>query len=184
MLFNTKGFSATSMQDILRATSLQKGGVYGHFSSKEEIALAAFDYAFNNIMERISTRVRAHRNANDRLTAIVEFYRNYSINPTIPGGCPIQNTAVDADDTIPTLKDRAKKAVEYMLDSMAQIIKKGQERGEITDKLIPKNEALIIFSQIQGALMMAKVTNNPTALNTVLDLLETYIKTQFPAKSR
>ena len=44
-IFNKKGFAATSMNDILEATGLAKGGVYGNFTSKEEIALLAFEYA-------------------------------------------------------------------------------------------------------------------------------------------
>ncbi len=42
-LFNVRGFAGTSMNDILDATGLEKGGVYRHFASKDEIAVAAFD---------------------------------------------------------------------------------------------------------------------------------------------
>jgi len=44
-LFNVKGYAATSMSDIIEATGLAKGGIYGHFKSKEAIASEAFDYA-------------------------------------------------------------------------------------------------------------------------------------------
>ena len=44
-LFNQKGFEGTSLSDLMRVTGLQKGGIYRHFSSKEELAGEAFDYA-------------------------------------------------------------------------------------------------------------------------------------------
>ncbi|NTU83365.1 MAG: TetR/AcrR family transcriptional regulator, partial [Chloroflexales bacterium] len=44
-VFNTLGYSGTSMRDLTRATGLEKGGIYNHFPSKEALALAAFDYA-------------------------------------------------------------------------------------------------------------------------------------------
>src|ERR1700675_102082 len=46
-LFNQKGFEGGSISALMDATGLEKGGIYRHFSSKEEIAAEAFDYALN-----------------------------------------------------------------------------------------------------------------------------------------
>jgi TetR/AcrR family transcriptional repressor of nem operon len=46
VLFNQKGFAGCSMGDIVEASGLEKGTLYGHFSTKEELALLAFDYAW------------------------------------------------------------------------------------------------------------------------------------------
>src|ERR1700753_1685032 len=51
-LFNQKGFEGTSLSDLMRVTGLQKGGIYRHFSSKEELAGEAFDYAWQKAFER------------------------------------------------------------------------------------------------------------------------------------
>jgi len=45
-VFNTKGYAATSLSDLMEPTGLQKGGLYRHFDSKEELAQEAFDYAW------------------------------------------------------------------------------------------------------------------------------------------
>src|SRR5512146_991102 len=42
-LFSVKGYYNTSISDILEATGLTKGGLYGHFASKEEIWDAAYE---------------------------------------------------------------------------------------------------------------------------------------------
>ncbi|MDZ7665660.1 MAG: TetR/AcrR family transcriptional regulator [Desulfotignum sp.] len=44
-LFSVKGYYNTSINDILEATQLTKGGLYGHFKSKDEIWQAAYDRA-------------------------------------------------------------------------------------------------------------------------------------------
>ena len=44
-LFNQKGYAGSSIADVMQATGLKKGGIYNHFKSKDELALAAFDYA-------------------------------------------------------------------------------------------------------------------------------------------
>ena len=44
-LFSVKGYYNTSINDILEATNLTKGGLYGHFKSKEDIWYAVYDQA-------------------------------------------------------------------------------------------------------------------------------------------
>jgi len=50
-LLNQRGFSGCSMQDIMDATGLEKGGIYRHFSSKEELAGEAFLYALEQAVK-------------------------------------------------------------------------------------------------------------------------------------
>ena len=44
-VFNKNGYSGTSMSALMAVTGLEKGGLYRHFDSKEDLAAAAFDYA-------------------------------------------------------------------------------------------------------------------------------------------
>jgi AcrR family transcriptional regulator len=45
-VFAEKGFAKASMNDIVRASGLSKGGVYWHFKSKDELIAAIFDHFF------------------------------------------------------------------------------------------------------------------------------------------
>ena len=44
-LFSLKGFTSTSIQDILAAANTSKGGFYNHFSSKEDLFYQVLDEA-------------------------------------------------------------------------------------------------------------------------------------------
>ncbi|RFA27186.1 hypothetical protein CAI21_15155 [Alkalilimnicola ehrlichii] len=46
-LFRAKGFRATTMADIARATGLLKGSVYHHFPSKDAILIEVLDTSLN-----------------------------------------------------------------------------------------------------------------------------------------
>jgi len=50
-LFNQRGFDGSSMSELMEATGLEKGGIYRHFSSKEELAAEAFDYAWKEALD-------------------------------------------------------------------------------------------------------------------------------------
>jgi TetR/AcrR family transcriptional repressor of nem operon len=175
-IFNKKGFAATSMNDILDATGLAKGGVYGNFDSKEEIALMAFDYANERLIKALSEKIRNEVSAKDKLIAIFNFYHNYSIYPTLEGGCPVLNTAVDADFNFPALKEKAAIALNKMLGSLEYIINKGIETKEFRKKVNAKEEANLIFSVIEGGMMMSRLNNEPKYLNDLLSYLKKHIK--------
>lgn len=175
-IFNKKGFAATSMNDILDATGLAKGGVYGNFDSKEEIALRAFEYANTLLVAALSEKIKNEVSAKDKLVAIFNFYHNYSIYPTIEGGCPVLNTAVDSDFNFPALKEKAAEALNKMLGSLEYIINKGISTKEFRKKIDAKAEANLIFSVIEGGMMMSRLNNEPKYLNELLVYLKKHIK--------
>jgi AcrR family transcriptional regulator len=180
-LFNTKGFYGTSMADIQQATGLAKGGIYGNFSSKEEIAWQAFEYAIKTVMDEISQKVRSKTTSPEKLKAIIDYYRNYSIDSPIQGGCPMMNTSCNVDDTWPQMRTQVAESVRKMLNGLIRIIDTGKEKGEIKPGINAEEAADLIFSQIEGAIMLGKSTNNPKKLNRLLEQLKTYVDTSLKA---
>src|ERR1700730_4389162 len=86
-LFNQRGYEGCSLQDLMNATGLQKGGIYRHFGSKEELAAEAFDYAWRTAFEVRQKGVEARHNSLDRLKLMV---RNFVAQREglVPGGRP------------------------------------------------------------------------------------------------
>jgi AcrR family transcriptional regulator len=177
-LFNRKGYAGTSLNDIMVASGFAKGGVYGHFQNKDEIAAAAFEYSQNKIRSELLVTINQYPTALGKLYSILNFYRNYTLQPSVAGGCPILNTAIDADDAYPFLKKRAKKALNEMLTGLQKIIELGISTGELKEEVNPRKIAEIIFAQIEGGIMMAKVSDDVKLLNNILDSLKIYIETQ------
>src|SRR5687768_16383762 len=112
VLYNQQGFAGASMSDIMAATGLQKGGIYRHFGSKEQLALEAFDYAVSRMAERFREALHGREDAVDRLAAVAGVYAELPVNPPVPGGCPVMNTAIDSDSVHPALRERARAAMD------------------------------------------------------------------------
>ncbi|MBK8389149.1 MAG: TetR/AcrR family transcriptional regulator [Saprospiraceae bacterium] len=178
-IFNTKGYSATSMNDILQATGLTKGGVYGNFESKDQIAEEAFELSIGKVKEGIRFKTKNENTALGKLFAIFNFYKNYSILPLTEGGCPLLNTAIESDDNLPFLKVKAQKALNELLGSLENIIQNGIESKEFKEGIDAKKEAALMFSVIQGGLMMSKLSDNPKILNGLLETLKTNVTSQY-----
>lgn len=174
-LFNKKGYAGTSMSDIMQATGLAKGGIYGNFEGKDEIAGLAFDFAHEKVLRELSVCIQQNKSSLDRLFAILDFYKDYTISPTVEGGCPILNLGVEADDSLPFLKKKVKVALQNMLNSLERILHSGINKDEFKTEIDVKGEAEHIFAQIEGAILMAKLMDDPMLLNRALDRLKSYI---------
>src|ERR1051325_7946682 len=94
-VFNRKGYYGASMADIMEATGMEKGGIYRHFDSKDDLALQAFDFAVSLVQQEFVTALKDKRNAIDRLRAIVGVYRAMPDGMPLAGGCPVLNTAIE-----------------------------------------------------------------------------------------
>jgi TetR/AcrR family transcriptional repressor of nem operon len=181
-MFNQRGYFGASMTDILRATGLQKGGVYNHFRSKEELALEAFDHACSLVRERFADALRDKPNAVDRLLAMLSVCRCNMEDPPVAGGCPIMNTAVESDDAHPALHQRAIKAMDDWRNLIIRTVNRGIEKGEVKPSVDPDNLATILIATVEGALMLAKLYKDAVHLERVTDSLTRYIESEVRAR--
>jgi TetR/AcrR family transcriptional repressor of nem operon len=157
-LFNQKGYAGTSLQDIIQATGLSKGGLYGHFKGgKEELAIAAFSYAVQSVYAKVGDRTRVIDNTVDKLKTVIYFYREHIFNPPIEGGCPIQNTSIEADDNQPALRDHVLTALKEWKSRLVYTIKKGQEKGEINEEVDASGFATYFIGSLEGGIMLSRI---------------------------
>lgn len=181
-LFNQKGYAGTSLHDIMQTTGLKKGGIYGNFDSKEEIAVASFEYAVGLVTEKVKLRADQKLKSYEKLQVVIDFYRNYLANPPIDGGCPILNTSIEADDTNPRLRNRVIEALDNWRGSMAGTIRKGIKRKEIKPTIDAEEFATLFIATLEGGIMMSKVYKKIRPLNIVLNHLERMIQDELVLK--
>ncbi|RZK26525.1 MAG: TetR/AcrR family transcriptional regulator [Flavobacterium sp.] len=174
-VFNEKGYAGTSLTDLTKATGLTKGSIYGNFENKDEVALAAFDYNFNRVTLYIKEKILRTDNSIERLMVYPKVYRDILEIPFLKQGCPILNTATEADDTHPELRERASNALKFWKASIENQIKRGIKRNEIKPGTNPAEIAVIIMSVIEGAIMQAKVTGRSIELRMAMAFLERLI---------
>lgn len=183
-LFNIRGYAGCSLSDIMAATGLKKGGIYNHFSNKDEIAIEAFKYSMALLEARLAAVTASMDTDKDRLVAILEFYRQYATNPVIEGGCPVLNTIVDADGTNPKLISLARQKTQRLLKMLEFIILRGQKQGEFRTDIKPRTVSLTIFSGIEGALLLTKAFADGQAIEAMINCLESYLENNlYPGKS-
>jgi TetR/AcrR family transcriptional repressor of nem operon len=157
-IFNTKGYAGTSLNDMIHATGLTKGSIYGNFVNKDDVALAAFDFNLKQVDNVIRDEMLKRSTYREKLLVYTKVYENFLEFPFPEGGCPVLNTAVEADDTHPDLRERASQAIINWKNLITKLIQKGIANNEFRTDVDPEEVALTIIATIEGAIMITKLT--------------------------
>lgn len=180
-LFNQKGYEGTSLSDLMEATGLEKGGIYRHFDSKQELAGEAFDHAWKLAMDARFEGLDDIPNAVDRLH---QFLRNFQErrHGLVPGGCPLLNTAIESDDGNPQLRGKARQALHSWLDRLQSIVDEGKRKGEIRPDIDATDLATLIVTTLEGSLMVSRLQRKDDPRNSACRHLEAYFEAEIRAR--
>jgi TetR/AcrR family transcriptional repressor of nem operon len=176
-IFNQKGYEGAALSDLMEATGLEKGGIYRHFDSKQQLAAEAFDYAWNLALDTRFEGTQAISNTVDRLQQIVRNFWERRAG-LIPGGCPLLNTAIDSDDGNPQLREKARRALSSWLDRLRCIIEEGQRRGEIRGHIDSAELAALMVSTLEGSLMVSRLQRRDEPRVWASRYLQEYLETK------
>ena len=174
-IFNKKGVAGTSITDLMEATKLAKGGIYGNFNSKDEICVEVFDYLTGIVSRGLDRATAGKTTAREKLFAILDYY-NDNLAPNEMGGCPLLNFGTEADDTNPDLKQRVAKMIRKSQQRMARAIEEGKASGEFDKGTDASIFAVKMFTMIEGGIFAARVTNNKATMKTIVDILKKEIE--------
>lgn len=175
-IFNKNGYSGTSLSDLTKAIGMTKGAIYGHFESKEDLALEAFNYNVRFIIDKIRVIFNEIESPIAKLYALSNFYRTYYDYIAIKGGCPLLNVGTDSQNTNPQLFLRVKHVIEKLKNSIIAILTDGIEKGEIKKDINTDLYAGRIFSFIEGSVFTASMLKNESYLHDMMNHLDQIIQ--------
>ena len=174
-LFNRRGFAGTSIADILEATSLEKGGLYNHFASKEQLAVEAFDYAYAAVNAYFTKALTGTETGLERLRAYLDAFERYCERPVVDGGCPLLNACVEADDALPFLRERVTAAFRAMRGVVHRNLVGAVERGEIAAQTDVEAASDFIVAALEGSVVLMRGLRSRTHSRRVAATLRAWI---------
>jgi AcrR family transcriptional regulator len=173
-LMNRRGYTQTSVAELLDVTGLEKGGLYHHFKSKEDIAIAAFEYAQESLAASIAKAIDPAAPPRVQLMQAIDASLDQRCSGSIGGGCPMINLSASAGDRNPALKQRAAAAMQEMRRGARALIAADPPAGADPDEL-----ADLIVNLVEGTIAVREVTGDETMvaparahLRTLLELTQ------------
>lgn len=162
-LFYKKGYFATSMQDIVDATKLNRSSIYNSFGSKLELFVECFKLNDAKYKRDIQKIIISQENAIKSLHAVFELSIKENNN-----GYLIPNYIPEMKNDEPIIKKMVISQQEYMLQLFEDIIKKGQRSGNINNSKSERQYALFLLSSFQGLKVISFNMKNQNDLHNII----------------
>lgn len=159
-LMNRGGYVQTPVSELLAATGLEKGGLYHHFASKEEIAIAAFDHANGALRERMAAAVDPDARPRVQLLAMIDAAFDQVCSPSeLGGGCPMINLSASAGDRHPALREHAAAAMQELRDGARALLRADPDPPPDPDGL-----GDLVVTLVEGAIAVRDVTGDDSVI--------------------
>jgi TetR/AcrR family transcriptional repressor of nem operon len=179
-VIRTKGYSATTIDDICQRAGVTKGAFFHHFASKEQLALSAAGY-FSSMADAVfsSAPYRELADPVDRLLGYVDF-RKAILQGELPEFTCLLGTMVqETYETHPAIRLACDACIsEHAAMVEADIAEAMREYG-LDPEWTAEGLALYTQAVIQGAFILAKAKNGSTVAADCLDHLRRYLEMLF-----
>jgi TetR/AcrR family transcriptional repressor of nem operon len=171
--FNMYGFAGTPMSKLMEVTGLEKGGLYGHFPSKEELAVASFDFAYSTSIDKRFTDLESIKSYEKKLETFILNFGTFKTE--VSGGCPVFNTAVGNMHESPVLKKKAKEGYQKWIANIAELIDGAVKEGSFK-KVKSEDLAIYILNSLEGALVATQLAGDAKIISKASEELLKYIE--------
>lgn len=173
-ILNQKGMAGTSISDIMAATNLAKGGIYGNFENKEEICLEVFDFLAQRLLKGINNTIQDKLTSKEKLFAYLDFYVDTLLFSD--GGCPIMNFGTESDDTNPAIQKRVGQEIKISQDNIGKLVTAGIENGEFLEQADATAFAVKMYTILEGAILVGRVLKDNSQMKAIITMLKNDIE--------
>jgi TetR/AcrR family transcriptional repressor of nem operon len=179
-VIRARGYTATRIEDICEAAGVTKGSFFHHFSSKEELAIAAAEYC-SEVTSAFFAEATYH-NATDpleRLLAYVDLRKAMLRGELAEFTCLAGTMAQEVYATHPAIRDACGESISghaaTLIPDIEAAIRKYGVHGDWTAESL----ALMTQVAIQGAFVLAKAKQSTAVAAESLDHLRRYLEMLF-----
>lgn len=175
--FSYKGFSSTSITDILEAAGTSKGGLYNHFRSKEHLFSAALDEARKIWRQRNLFGMHDQERPMDKIKKLLENYQDRYLadSENFPGGCIFVTLAVELNDQRPHLAAEVNEGFIRFKGMLKRLLDQEKAGGNLKDGVDTFQVTELLFSGILGASVMYISDKSRATLDRNIDALKNYL---------
>jgi|SRR5579863_145257 len=173
-LFHLRGYSNTSIDDIVSASGLTKGSVYHYFSSKEELGTAAVEEL---ISDWLSSAIRFSE-GDDPVDRILSMFRRTEKKLSelrCKGGCVFGNLALEVSDLHDGLRQKLAVGFSRWESEIEKLIAAAQKERLLRRSLNPASAAHFIIAAFEGGILLSKVKRDVRAFSDCTEMVSEFL---------
>ncbi len=169
-LFSLKGFSNTSIEDILAHAHASKGGFYNHFKSKDQLFMTVLSEARKIWRSRVLDGLDQTNSPLMKMRKMLENFRDLYLKDSenIPGGCVFVTLLVELDDQRPEFAREIFEGFSRALTMMNEMLEQAKVSGELRPEVNTDAVSRVLFAGLLGASVLYGVDKSSEALGKSL----------------
>jgi TetR/AcrR family transcriptional repressor of nem operon len=179
-VIRTKGYSATSVDELCAAAGVTKGAFFHHFKSKDELGVAAADH-WSETTGALFANVPYHDYAApfDRVLGYLE-YRKSLLQGGVPEfTCLVGTMVQEIYETSPAIRQACERSITGHAVTLEADIEAAMRERNMDRDWTAKSLALHTQAVLQGAFILAKATGGAEIAVDSIDHLRRYITLLF-----
>ncbi len=176
-VFWSRGYHATALPDLLRATKLSRGSLYAAFGDKHSLFLRALDRYIADALTRMDIELAPHREPVDGLRAYLAGYVDRTSGDNGRRGCLLVATAMELAGRDADVDLRIGSFFKAMESRVADVLSRAKGAGKLADGVEPLSAARILVCFVEGLRVVGKTgTASITSQATADALLGRFVK--------
>ncbi len=167
--FWARGYEATSMQDLVDCTGINRGSLYATYGDKRTLFLAALRIYDKRMRRELLADIEARYAPRE---AIRHMFLAFMADVSEAGGnrgCFVTNTALELAPHDPEVRQIVAHEQEQIEAFFARMIKRGKAQGEIPAHVRPVETARGLLASLIGLVVLTRSRPNRTLLQTIVD---------------
>jgi len=169
-LFWHKGYNGTSMQDLVDGLGISRSSLYDTYTDKHTLFIKALESYQNSGADKIQEISENSGSAKETIKKLLEFVTDELLNDKQQKGCFMVNAEVEVAPHDTEVNSLVCKNDQQMEDVFFQVIKKGQDSGEIKNEQDARALARFIFNAVKGIRVTAKSTTDKSVFDDIIKL--------------
>jgi TetR/AcrR family transcriptional repressor of nem operon len=168
-LFHARGYTNTSMDDIVRRSRVTKGNLYYYFSSKEALGQAVVD---QTVAEQLETGQSAQGDPVQEIVAMFRRSERALADGRCKGGCLFGNLALEVSDLHDGIRRKLDQVFSVWEGRLEALLEAGVRDGVLVGDFDPKMTARFLVATLEGGILLAKVKRNVAAMKACTATVE------------
>ena len=179
-VIRSKGYAATTVDDLCAAATVTKGAFFHHFKSKEDLAVAAADY-WSQMTGSLFAEAPYHRHADplDRVLGYIDFRKSLLTGGLPEFTCLVGTMVQETYDSNPAIRNACARSITSHAATIEVDIRQAIERHGIDPPWTAASLALYTQAVLQGAFIVAKAKGNSKDATACVDHLRRYVELLF-----
>ncbi len=169
-VFRTKGYHATSLEDLIEGTGLAKGSLYKAFHDKKSLFLGALDLYSEETWKSFSSTLNAPGSPSEAIRQTLIGYIERARTTSGSAGCLITNTAVELGAQDEETAAHVRRSFERRTDLFEAAVRNAQAAGEVDPRRDPRALADFLEMTVLGLRVLIKAGPDPAQLRRAVDV--------------